>query len=313
MNKKKDKIVVTGGAGFIGSHVVKLFCDKGYKVTVIDDLSLGYKELLDKRAEFLKGRIQDDKITDSALKDAKIVIHLAADSIIKFSFIDPIEHFKNNILGGIKLLEAMRRNNVRKMIFSSSAAVYGDQNKIPIKEEVQKNPRSPYGASKLAFESILQSYYYGYGIESVSLRYFCAYGPNDKQNPPTRAVPVWSVAILKNKQVPLFWHGNQIRDYVYVGDVASAHYKARNLSGINFINIGSGKGIRMKDFLKEMEKIANKKAIIKHKGERIGDPPYLVADIQKAKKILNWEPKISLSTGLKHAISYYKNNLLNGS
>src|SRR3989344_978370 len=205
------KILVTGGAGFIGSNTVKLLCDLNYKVTVLDDLSWGYKFLIDKRAEFINASLGNYPAVLEALKGVDAVIHFAASSIIKYSLTDPVGYVNNNINNGINLLEAMKARKVKKIIFSSSASVYGEPTRIPIKEDDPKEPMQMYGASKLALENILSAYYHSFGVESVALRYFNAYGPGDHQQPATRAVPVWINLALKNKAIPLYWQGKQIR------------------------------------------------------------------------------------------------------
>lgn len=307
--RDKEKIVITGGAGFIGSHVVQLFCDKGYDVYVIDDLSFGFEKFIDPRSHFVKARIQDEKILDKVLPGASAVIHLAASSIIKLSFDGPSEYFENNIIGGVKLLESMRKNGIKKIIFSSSAAIYGEPKKIPISEDDEKHPSNPYGASKLAFEHILEAYYHSFGLESVSLRYFNVYGPRDEQIPATRAIPIWIKSILLGKPIPLYWEGKQKRDYIFVSDVAKAHLKALALSGNHYLNIGSGDGVVMRDIIKLLERLTKRQVKVEKKGERLGDPQVLVTDIALAKRLLRWEPKISLEEGLKKAIKYYKENL----
>src|SRR5579859_6922656 len=172
MERANMKIVVTGGAGFIGSHITETLCDLGHDVVVVDDLSFGHKKFVDKRAGFTKGNIGDISLMNRVLKGADAVIHLAASSIIKFSYEDPVSYFHNNLTNSIQLLEAMRKADVKKIIYSSTAAVYGIPEKIPVKEDDLKNPINAYGASKFAFEHALSAYYYAYGMESVSLRYF---------------------------------------------------------------------------------------------------------------------------------------------
>jgi UDP-glucose 4-epimerase len=301
----KMKIVVTGGAGFIGSHVTEALCDLDHEVIVIDDLSFGYKKFIDKRAVFVKGNIGDEKIIRQVLRGTDAVIHLAASSIIKFSYEDPISYFQNNLTNGIILLESMRKEGIKKIIYSSTAAVYGTPKKIPIKEDDPKNPISSYGASKLAFENALSAYYHAYGIESVSLRYFNAYGPRDEQKPATRAVPMWIKAILADKSVEVYWNAEQIRDYVFVKDIAQAHIDVLSKKGCLTYNIGSGKGIVMKDIIKEIEKIVGKRLKIINKDERKGDPHELIADISKIQKEIGWRPQISLAQGLRKTIEYY--------
>lgn len=299
------KIVVTGGAGFIGSHVTKLFCDRGCRVVVIDDLSFGFKKFVDPRAEFVKGSIGSKSLIEKVLRGAEAVIHLAASSIIKFSLEDPIGYFKNNLMNGLVLLEAMKKNNVFKIIYASTAAVYGEPRHIPIKEDDLKNPITPYGSSKLAFEKALQSYYYAFGINSTSLRFFNAYGPNDEQYPATRAVPIWIKAALTNKPLLLYWHGQQKRDYIFAEDIAQAFWQVLKLKGCRFYNLGNGQGVWMRDIIKHLEEIIGRKLEVKNIGERPGDPKFLVADISKIKKEVGWLPLVGLKKGLKKTLDYY--------
>jgi len=304
------KVVITGGAGFIGSHVTKFFCDQGYHVIVIDDLSFGFKKFIDPRAEFIRGSIGNKALIEKVLHGAEAVIHLSASSIIKFSLEDPIGYFKNNLMNGLVLLEAMKKNNVSKIIYASTAAVYGEPRRIPIKEDDPKNPITPYGSSKLAFEKALQSYYYAFGIHSTSLRFFNAYGPNDEQYPATRAVPIWIKAALTNKPLLLYWHGQQKRDYIFVEDIAQAFWQVLKLKGCRFYNLGNGQGVWMRDVVKCLEEIIGRKLEIKNIGERSGDPKFLVADIGKIKKEVGWFPLVDLKTGLKKTLNYYSAGLI---
>lgn len=305
---KKQKILVTGGAGFIGSNTVKLLCDLGMDVTVFDNLSFGYKELVDTRAKFIKGDLLNKEEINDALKGIDKVFHFAAISILQQSIDDPEKCFKTNIEGITNLLEGMKTNNVQYIVNSSSASVYGNPKVIPVTEDSQKEPITPYGASKLAVEAILSSYFHTYGINSTSLRYFNAYGPNDEQQPVTRAVPRWIKAVLKNEPIPLFWKGKQLRDYVYVQDIAEAHIAVMDLKGFNYFNIGSGKGILIKDLLNKIfDKIGVRTEIL-DKGERPGDPKELVADISKIKKAVGWSPAFDLDKGLDLTVKYYRQN-----
>ncbi|HVA96943.1 MAG TPA: GDP-mannose 4,6-dehydratase [Candidatus Acidoferrales bacterium] len=305
------KIVVTGGAGFIGSHITELLCDKKHSVKVIDNLSFGYERFIDNRAQFIKGDINDEKLLKRVLKGADAVVHLAASSIIKFSYDNPLSYFENNLINGVKLLDAMRINRVSKIINSSTAAVYGNPRTIPVKEDDFKEPMNTYGASKLAFEEALCAYYHAYGIDSVSLRYFNAYGPRDEQKPATRAVPMWMKAIITNKPVEMYWNGKQIRDYIFVKDIAKAHIDVLKLRGLHYYNIGSGNGIMMKNIITTIEKIAGKKLKTIDKGERKGDPAKLVADISKIKREVSWEPRTTLFEGLQKTFEYYNQTLSN--
>lgn len=214
-------------------------------------------------------------------------------------------------MNGIVLLEAMRKGNVNKMVYSSSSGAYGEPKKIPIKEDYPKNPINPYGAAKLAFENVLSSYYHAYGIESVSLRYFNVYGPGDEQRPATRAVPNWIKSALKSKPLTLYWGGRQIKDYVFVGDVIRVNLlAAQKGKGCLVYNIGSGVGRKMIDVAGRLEKVFGKKLKIKQMGDRAGDPNILVADISKIRKELGWKPEISFEEGLERTIEYYAQSLI---
>ncbi|HEV2339369.1 MAG TPA: NAD-dependent epimerase/dehydratase family protein, partial [Patescibacteria group bacterium] len=254
----RKKIVITGGAGFIGSHITKLFCDEGYEVVVVDDLSFGHKKFVDLRATLVQGKIGDKKMMKTVLEGTHEVIHLAASSIIKFSFEQPEAYYANNVMQGIALLEIMRETGVKKIIYSSTAAVYGLSEKQPVKESDPKEPITIYGSSKLAFEYALQAYYHSFGIESVSLRYFNVYGPNDEQQPATRAVPIWIRSLLSNKPLPVFWQGKQLRDYIFVEDVARAHKAVLDASGCRVYNIGCGNGVLMSDIVNTLGDITGK-------------------------------------------------------
>ncbi|MCK9351774.1 MAG: GDP-mannose 4,6-dehydratase [Candidatus Pacebacteria bacterium] len=303
----KQTILVTGGAGFIGSNTVKFLCDLGYSVRVIDDLSFGYKKFVDSRAEFFEASIADEKTLEKALAGVEAVFHFAGSSIIKFSIDNPMSYVENNIVNGTKLLDGMRKASVKKIIFSSSASVYGEPKSVPVKEDQAKIPLQPYGASKLAFEAILSAYYQSFGIESTSLRYFNAYGPYDEQMPATRAVPMWIKEAIAGEPIKTYWNGSQLRDYIFVRDIAQAHVDVLPLSGCNVFNIGSGNGIIMKDLLDEIVKIMGLKNKIVDMGERPGDPMKLVADTSAIFQAVGWRPKVSLHEGLAETIHYFKN------
>lgn len=304
------KAFVTGGAGFIGSNLVSYLCDKGHSVTVLDNFSSSGRTSIDKRAKLVHGSIGDEVLLNKLIKGKDVVFHLAATGILKSSLENPRLHFENNFMNGVKILNVMRRHGVKKIVYSSSAAVYGDPRQSLIKESDVKHPTNPYGAAKYGFENVLSSYYHSYGIESVSLRYFNVYGPGDEQRPATRAVPNWIKSILRNEPIVLYWGGKQIKDYVFVEDVARANLMAAEKGqGCLVYNIGSGVGRKMIDVAKILGNVFEKKIEIKKMGNRIGDSGKLTADISLIKKDLGWEPKISFEDGLKRAIEYYARQL----
>lgn len=308
------KVLVTGGAGFIGSNLTKFLCDRGHEVTVLDDFSsAGHTDKeIDSQATLVHGSLRDEKLLEKLLNEKEVVFHLAAAGIIKLSLENPEFYFENNVLNGVKLLDAMRKTGVKKIVYSSSSSVYGEPEKIPIPENHPLNPINPYGASKLCFEHVLSSYYHSFGINSVSLRYFNVYGPGDEQIPRTRAVPTWVVNAIENKPLPLFWEGKQKKDYVFVEDVARANLMAaQKCAGFKVYNVGSGEGIWMYDLVKILEKVSGKKLEVAQMGERAGDPTATVGDISKIKKELGWKPEVDLETGLKRTVEYYAGRINN--
>jgi len=301
------KVLITGGAGFIGNHTTNLFLDAGHQVTVYDDLSKGYKEYVDKRAIFVKKPLENLKALQKAMKGHDGVIHFAAESIIKDSIQNPRKTLGRNFNNALNVLEAMRLTGIKKIVASSSAAVYGETGHKFIEEDVIKEPLQPYGASKLAVEAMFSAYHHAFGMDCTSLRYFNVYGPRDDQLPVTRAVPNWIKAILLDKKIQLYWQGKQARDYIYVKDVAAAHLLAfEKCSGLRYYNIGSGKANTMLDILEAVFKATGKKVPIEDLGERPGDPHRLISDISKIKKELGWKPKVNLDEGMQETVAFYK-------
>lgn len=308
---KRLKALVTGGAGFIGSNLAKYLCDQGHQVTVVDDLSSGFRQLVDKRAKFHLGSIADVKLLEKILPGIDVVFHLAAMSTITFSLKQPEKYFENNFMNGVVLLEVMRRTGVRKIIYSSSSAGYGQPENVYVGETMPTEPINPYGASKLIFEHALSAYYNSFGVESVSLRYTNVYGPNDEQKLSTRAVPRWIKSAIKGEPLILYWGGKQTRDYVYVEDVARANLAAAERGcGLKVYNVGSGAGIIMKDIVKKLECLFGRKLKTKNLGERRGDPSIVVADISKIKRELGWKPQTDFDAGLAKAVDYHLNHAI---
>lgn len=304
------KALVTGGAGFIGSNLVKLLCDKGHKVVVVDDLSSGFRKLVDKRAKFYKGSVANKILLKKILSGTNVVFHLAGLSTITYSLSQPRIYFQNNFMNGIYLLEAMRKAGVKKIIYASSAASYDGSKRTPIAEDDPVGPINPYGASKLAFEHVLSAYYHSFGIEAIVLRFFNVYGPNDEQVGSTRAIPQWLKAAFSGKPVPYYWRGKQKRDYIFVEDIARANLSAAQKGrGFRVYNVGSGNGVWMIDILRKIEKILGRKLNLKNMGLRPGDPEYAVADTKRIRKELGWKPLTGLDKGLKRTIEYYKKKL----
>ncbi len=300
------KVLITGGAGFIGSHICRLLLDEGHQVLVFDNLSQGYQKLIDKRASFVKGDLSDQKLLEKSLKGCDGVIHMAALVLVNESVEKPLLYAQNNILGTISLLEAMKNSGVRKIIFSSSCVVYGNPKSLPVKEDDPIMAFNPYGATKVASENFISSYRELHGFDATLLRYFNPYGPNEMHEPETHAVPLFIKAALSKKPIPLYWKGECIRDFIYVEDLARAHIAVLNLSGFNIFNVGTENGIKVIELLKTIEEVLGYKLRIEDLGERAGDVMATFASSAKLKKATCWKPQVSLKEGIKKTVEYFK-------
>ncbi|MFN3550921.1 MAG: NAD-dependent epimerase/dehydratase family protein [Endomicrobiia bacterium] len=305
------KILITGGAGFIASHIVDECINRGWEVVVVDNLICGRKENLNNKAKFYKVDIVDyrslEKIFDK--EKPQIVNHHAAQIDVRKSVSEPQYDANVNIIGSLNLLELSVRFKVEKFIFASSGGtIYGEcKNKKPPKETASASPESPYGCAKLAVEYYMNYYNKVYGLKTVSLRYANVYGP--RQNPFGEAgvVAIFTHRMLENKEVNIFGDGEQMRDFVYVSDVVDANIKCI-LSKINFgiYNVATQKAVSVNELFKILSKIIkyNKKPF--YQPARKGELFKSYLDISKIKKELNWSPKVSLNDGLKKVVEYFK-------
>lgn len=302
------RILVTGGAGFIGSHICRLLLDDGHQVVVYDNLSRGYEKLVDKRSTFVKGDLSDQKLLEKSLKSCDAVIHMAAYALVNESVSEPLHYAQNNILGTISLLEAMKAAGVKKIIFSSSCVVYGDPKTLPIKEEDPIMAFNPYGATKVASENFIATYNKLFGFDVTLLRYFNPYGPNEMHSPETHAIPLFIKAALEKKPIPLYWKGENIRDFIYVEDLARAHIAVLKLNGFNIFNVGTENGIKVIDLVKTLEEVLGEKVEIEDLGERAGDVMATYASSDKLQKATGWKAQVSLKEGLQKTLEYFKKN-----
>ncbi len=302
------KIVVAGGAGFIGSHINKALLDSGHIVRVVDNLSTGSKENVDQRAEFLEIDLSDRDELTKALVGYDAVIHLANSIIVPESVAKPVEYAENNVVNSVRLLEAMKDSGVKKIIFSSSATVYGDSTDLPLKEDASLGVQTnQYGASKIAMEAFIGVYHKLYNFDTIILRYFNPFGPNEKHEPETHAIPNFIKSVLKKEEVPLYWKGEQIRDFIYVEDLAEAHVSVLDLKGLQIFNVGTNTGTKVIDSLKTIFNIVGYEVPIKDLGERAGDAAATYASSEKLKATTGWSAKHSLHDGLVKTIEYFKN------
>jgi len=301
------KILVTGGAGFIGSHTTKQLLDEGHKAIVYDNLSRGFKNLVDPRAEFILGDVSEKEKLKKALSGVDAVIHMAAFIIVPESVRKPDLYYQNNVLGTKVLLGAMEEVNVKKIIFSSSATVYGDPLELPLNEESEiKKPANPYGQNKLDMERLCKDFGEKTGSDVIILRYFNPYGPGEKHSPETHAVPNFIKSTLAKQPIPLYWKGEQIRDFIYVEDLSRAHIAAVTANEYKIYNIGTEVGTKVIDVVNLIFKIVGYTVPINDLGERAGDVPALYTSSKKLQKDFGWRPRFSLYEGLKKTIEYFQ-------
>lgn len=302
------KILITGGAGFIGTHISRLLLDQGHQVLIFDNLSRSDTKYLNSKALFIKGDIKDSALLEKCLKDIDWVIHLAQFLDVEESVREPLLYFQNNVLGTLNLLQSMKKAGARKIVFSSSACVYGNPKKQPLTENAQLAPANPYGVCKVAVEALLSSFYQQYGFDVIILRYFNPYGPMENHLPETHAIPKFIKAALAKKAVPLYWQGKQVRDFIYIEDLARAHIDVFKLTGYQIFNIGTEKGMKVIDVVKTISNILGYKLEVEDLGERAGDVPANYASSAKFKKVTGWKPKYTLREGLTKTVEWFKLN-----
>lgn len=319
-------ILITGGAGYIGSHMARMLVARGHAVTVLDSLEFGHKEAVPSQAKLIIGNIGDPGILDTCFKEKKIdaVIHFAGYLLVEESVREPVKYFRNNVEAPLTLLEAMVKNGVRRIIFSSTAAVYGNPIVVPINEDHAKNPESPYGLSKWCFEEMLRVFDRSEGIRSISLRYFNAAGAaldgshGEAHATETHIIPLAIRSALgAQKEFSLFGSdyptrdGSCERDYIHVEDLCQAHIVAldalMNGHATDVYNVATGNGSTNKELVSLVKKTTGVDFPVKVVGHRAGDPGILVADPTKLKKEFGWTPKYSdIKTIVESAWKWHK-------
>lgn len=317
-----SKILITGGAGYIGSHTVNYLVKNcnivPEKIVVFDNLVYGHKEFLPEGVTFIKGDLTNELEINKLFTDFQInkVIHFAAYAYVGESMNNPGKYYKNNILGGVNLLEAMRKNNCKKIVFSSTCAVYGLKYETPLTENMLLDPINPYGESKLFFEKILKFYDKIYNIKYVALRYFNAagagYGIGEFHEPETHLIPLTIyTALNKRNSISIFGNdyktkdGTCIRDYIHVIDLADAHYKSLlyldKEENSNIFNLGTGMGSSVFEIINLVKNVSKKNFKVKFEKRRSGDPPVLIASNEKIENFLNWYPKYNIKDIIESA------------
>jgi len=334
-------ILVTGGAGYIGSHAARALRRSGYEVVLYDNLSTGFRRLA-QGFELVEGDIADDATLRPVLARVDAVVHFAAHAYVGESVTDPRKYFRNNVAAALSLLNSALDAGIRRFVFSSSCAVYGIPEKVPITEQVPREPANPYGATKLFFENALEAYGRAYGLRSIALRYFNAAGADDQREdnradnqnhsaaigemhaPETHLIPLALAASTANgPELQIYGSdyptpdGTCVRDYIHVNDLADAHVRAvqyverdgvEESGGSLAINLGTGRGHSVLEVIQAVEKVTGRPVRRKIVPRRPGDPPVLVADPAKAQRVLEWTAHRDLADIVASAWAWMRNS-----
>ena len=306
MARGTARCLVTGGAGFIGSHLVDLLVQGGYPTTVLDDLSAGSASYIHESARLVEGDVRDAGLVDDLVAETEYVFHLAAYTSAPGSMDEPQVCFEINTLGTLNVLQSARRHKVRKIVFPSSSAVYGGDSPEPCAEDDPLEPLSPYAVTKLAGEHLLEVYRATYGLEYVAFRLFNVYGP--RQNPEggyAAVVPAFIQAALAGTELTVYGDGEQTRDFVYAEDVANAMRIAMEV-GSGVYNIGCRDAVTVNDLARNITKIARSGSETHYAPPRDGDILYSLSDVTKVVRELGWAPRWSLQQGLETTIEWYR-------
>jgi len=322
MSAKKPSILVTGGAGYIGSHTVLALKQAGYEVVILDNLVYGHRDLVEQvlQVELIEGDTSDRTLLDNLFQSRHFaaVMHFSAYAYVGESVTDPAKYYRNNVLGTLTLLESMLAASIKNFVFSSTCATYGVPNFIPITEDHPQNPINPYGATKLMVERILTDFDVAYNFKSVRFRYFNAAGANpqgllgEDHHPETHLIPlILQTALGQRESISIFGtdyptpDGTCIRDYIHVNDLADAH-----ILGLEYLlnggesevfNLGNGNGFSVREVIAAAEEVTGMVISVKECDRRPGDPPALIGTSEKAHKILNWQPQYP---GIKDIVSH---------
>jgi UDP-glucose 4-epimerase len=321
-------ILVTGGAGYIGSHTVKILKSTGYEVIILDNLVYGHQDLVEKvlQVKLIVGELGDRLLLEQIFHDYSIeaVVHFAGYAYVGESMQNPAKYYRNNVVATLNLLEVMTGAGVKNMVFSSTCATYGNPTMIPIPENHAQNPINPYGASKLMVERMLADFSKAYGLNYVCFRYFNAAGADpqgqlgEDHHPETHLIPLVLLTALGKREYISIWgsdyptpDGTCIRDYIHVEDLGNAHVLGLEylLNGgkSEIFNLGNGNGFSVKEVIAMAGEVTGKEIKVKLGDRRLGDPPVLIGSAEKARKFLNWQPKYSdLETIITHAWHWHQ-------
>lgn len=301
------KALVTGGAGFIGSNLVKLLLDEGHDVVVLDNYTSGYRENLAplRAAVVVEGDVRDECAVRDVAAGCEVIFHLAASVGNARSIANPVEDSQVNVIGTLHVLEGARRQRVRKVVFSSSAGIFGELKTVPIREDHPAEPDSPYGAGKLAAEKHCLAYAKLYPLECVCLRYFNVYGTNQRYDAYGNVIPIFAHRALAGEPLTIYGDGEQTRDFVNVRDVAAANYRAAMAKGVSgAFNIGSATRITINELARLIQASGRTSVPVQHAPPRQGDVRHSLADVTAAAAAFDFRPRVALEDGLREYMQW---------
>jgi UDP-glucose 4-epimerase len=307
----RNRYLVTGGAGFIGSHIVRRLVGEGELVRVVDNLSTGQSaRLQDVRdsVEFVEGDLADERVSDDVVKGVDHVLHQAAVPSVQRSVRDPIGTNRSNVTATLNVLESCRKAGVRRLVYAASSSAYGDTEVLPKIEEMSPNPLSPYALQKLVGERYCKLYYDLYGLETVSLRYFNVFGPDqDPHSEYSAVIPKFIAKLLAKESLTIYGDGEQSRDFTYVENVVEANLLALRAATApgNICNIGCGERITLNQLVRLLEEIVGVKANVNNVGSKAGDVRHSLADVTLAQRLLGYEPKVMVEEGLRRTVQAF--------
>ena len=300
------QVLITGGAGFIGSHTADALLTQGFTVRVLDNFSNGKHAnlnalaLADGRLTVIEGDVRDAAITDAAVKGVDAVLHLAAQVSVPRSVADPVESSTHNIAGFLNVLDAVRRHKIPRMVYASSAAVYGVPEALPLTEANTAKPLSPYGLEKFINDQYAALYGELYGVSSVGMRYFNVYGPRqDPKSPYAGVISKFADGLEGASPLRVFGDGSQTRDFIYVGDVARANVLALQGDVVGVLNVGTGTSVTLLELIEAMKEAFDKPAMVRHEPPATGDIAHSATNPARLKQTLGWQPATTFVQGLR--------------
>ena len=309
------KVLVTGGSGFIGSNLTRQLLSEGHSVVVLDNLQSGYRSNIEALPEavFIQGDVRDAGTVMRAAAGAKCIFHLAASVGNKRSIDMPLDDAQTNVLGTLNILETARKLTIPKVVFSSSAGVFGELKTLPIREDHPAEPDSPYGASKLGAEKAGLAYAKLYGIQFVALRYFNVYGPNQRLDPYGNVIPIFVFRMLRGEPLTIFGDGEQTRDFVSVDDVVQANIRAAAAPGVwGAFNIGSGSRISINELVTKLTALSGIRPVVKYGPPRAGDVRHSLADIDAARRAFGFDPTRDMDQKLTRYLAWARTEVAAG-